>query len=115
MRKQTAVYWALDSADSAGDDFDEFGQPILTDPVEIKCRWDDVNEEFLDAKGAKRLSRAKVYVDRVVDINGVLMLGSLTDVDESKRPIDNDGAYEIRRLDKNPNLRATETLLTAYL
>lgn len=115
MRKQTAVYWALGSADSGGKDFDAHGQPIYTDPVQIKCRWDDVSEEYIDAKGTKRISRSKVYVDRDVDVGGVLMLGVLTDVDPSKRPNENEGAEEIKRLDKMPNLKAKEFLRTAYL
>lgn len=115
MRKQTAVYWALGSADSGGKDFDEFGQPIYTDPVEIKCRWEDVNEEYIDAKGTKRLTKSKVYVDRDVDVGGVLMLGLLTDVDPAKRPDENVGADEIRRFDNMPTLRAKEFLKTAYL
>lgn len=115
MRKQTAVYWALASSDSGGIAYDDFGQPAFTDPVEIKCRWTDVSEEYIDAKGAKRLSHSKVYVDRDVDIDGVLMLGKIIDVTDEENPRENDGAEEIRRFDKVPNLKATEFLLTAFL
>ena len=115
MRKQKAVYWALASSDSGGIAFDDFGQPKYTDPVEIKCRWKDVTEEFLDAKGARQLSHAKVYVDRDVDVNGILMLGVIADITNEENPKENDGAWEIKRFDKTPNFRATEFLLTAYL
>lgn len=115
MRRQTAVYWALGSADSGGKDFDRFGQPMYVDPVEIKCRWEDVSEEYIDAKGTKRLTKSKVYVDRDVNVGGTLMLGLLTDVDPAKRPNEHVGADEIRRFDNVPNLRAKEFLKTAYL
>ena len=115
MRKQTAVYWALASTESGGVAYDDFGQPQLTDPVEIKCRWDDTSEEFIDPKGTKQVSRSKVYTDRDVVVGEVLMLGVLTDVDGSISVKENDNAWEIKRFDKTPNLKATEFLRTAYL
>ncbi len=115
MRKQTAVYWAPGSEESGGADFDEYGKPLYASPVEIDCRWEDVAEEFIDAKGTLATSRAIVYVDRDVRVGGVLMLGTLEtgmDLDDAKQ---NEGAWEIRRFDKLPNLKATEYLRTAYL
>lgn len=115
MRKQDAVYWALASVESGGDDFDDYGQPILTDPVEVKCRWEDKSEEFVAANGTKMLSHAVVYVDRDVDVGGVLMLGELTDITDADNVRENAGAWEIKRFDKIPNLRATEFLRIAFL
>lgn len=115
MRRQMAVYWALASSESLGEDFDDHGQPQWTDPVEIECRWDDVIEEFVDAQGTKRVSRSVVYVDRDVRVGEVLMLGSLSDVTEPANVLENDGAWQVLRFDKMPNLKATEFLRTAYL
>lgn len=115
MRKQKAVYWPLQSSDSAGDAFDDYGQPQWDGPIEIDCRWEDVIEEFIDASGTQQSSNAKVYVDRDVDVGGVLMLGELTDITDENNPKENDGAWEIRRFDKLPNMKATEFLRTAYL
>lgn len=115
MRKQTAVYWALASADSGGRSHDDFGQPVVTGPVEIKCRWEAKTEEFIAANGTKQSSRAQVYVDRDVDVGGVLMLGELTDVVPGEDAKENEDAWEIKRFDKIPNLRATEFLKIAYL
>jgi len=110
MRKQKAVYWSLTSTG-----FDDYGQPIPSTPIEIKCRWEDVSEEFLDGNGTVQLSRARVYVDRDVEIGGVLMLGELdSGVDESN-PKENDNAWEIRRVEKLPTLKATQFLRTCYL
>ena len=72
-------------------------------------------EEFLDAGGTKILSNAVVYVDRDVDVGGVLMLGELTDITDETNVKENDGAWEIKRYDKLPNLKNTEYLRTAYL
>lgn len=115
MRKQIAVYWALASTESAGSDHDDYGQPVVTDPVEIKCRWEAKSEEFIAANGTKTTSRAVVYVDRDVDVGGILMLGELTDITDEEDPKENEGAWEIKRFDNTPNLRATEFLKTAYL
>ena len=116
MRKQTAVYWALLGADSAGVvDYDDYGQPQYTDPVEITVRWESVTVEFLDSQGTRQLSNAVVYSGEDLDLGGVLMLGELTDITDEDIPKENDDAWEIRRFDKLPNLRNTEILRTAYL
>jgi len=110
MLKQKAVYWQLSALE-----FDDYGQPIPSTPVEIKCRWEDVGEEFLDGTGTIQLSRAKVYVDRDVEVGGILMLGELdSGVDESN-PKENENAWEIRRFEKLPTLKATQFLRTCYL
>ena len=115
MRKQICVYWALASSDSAGEDFDDAGQPQYADPEELSCRWDYVVEEYVDAKGTRRTSRSKVYVGEDLDVGGALMLGEKTDVVEEENVLENDGAYEIKRFDKTPNFKATEFLKVAYL
>ncbi len=116
MLKQTCVYWALATEESAGlSDYDDYGQPIITDPVEVECRWEDVNEEFIDAKGTRQLSKAKVYVESDVDVGGILMLGTKDDITDSTNIKENEGAYEIKRFDKLPTFKATEFLRTAWL
>ena len=115
MLKQTAVYWPLTSIDSAGTDFDNYGQPTVTTPMEISVRWEDKAEEFLDSLGTRRLSNAVVYVSQDVDVGGILMLGELTNIVDSVDIKENPGAWEIRRFDKVPNIRATEFLRTAFL
>lgn len=108
MRKQNAVYWAFDKVD-------QFGKKSFISPVQIKCRWDGVIEEFLDSTGEIRMSKAKVYVDRDTPVGGVLMLGLIADITDSVNIKENEGAWEIRRFDTTPNLKATEFLLTAML
>ena len=116
MRKQTCVYWPLASEESAGIDYDDYGQPIVADPVEIECRWEDVNEEFTAADGTRQLSKSKVYTDRDVDVGGILMLGTIEEnITDSTNIKENEGAWEIKRFDKLPTFKATEFLRTAWL
>ena len=62
MRKQNAVYWPFVS-------INQFGEKSVGDPVQIKVRWEDKNEEFLDTQGQIQMSKAIVYVDRDI-VNG---------------------------------------------
>lgn len=108
MRKQTCVYWA-----PASPAYDEFGKTLYDDPVQLSCRWQTHNVLMQNEKGEEFTSRALVFVANVV-VAGVLMLGTLSDVTES-RPLDNTDAWEIQAIEKIPNLRNTETLWKVYL
>ena len=115
MLKMTCVYWPPGGEDSGGFDFDDYGKPLYATPVQIKCRWEDKAEEFLNSDGTREISNSVVYVDRDVRVGGVLLLDSLANVSDLTVPKNNDGAWEIKRFDKLPNLRNTEFLRTAYL
>jgi hypothetical protein len=56
-----------------------------------------------------------VYVDRDVVVGGILWLGTLEQLTSQSEPFKNQGAAEIIRFDKTPNIRNTETLREAYL
>lgn len=116
MLRQTAVYWALQGVESGGSDFDDYGQPQYTDPIEVACRWEAKTVEFLGPSGTQEISNAVVYVGQDVDVGGVLMLGELVDIDSSLTvPKQNEETYEIRRFEKLPNLKNTENLRTVYM
>lgn len=115
MRKQKAVYWALGSADSGGMDFNDYGQPLYAEPIELTVRWEDTSVEFLDNAGAKILSNSVVYVGEDVVLGGILMLGELIDINSGGEPKENDNAWEIKRFEKLPNIRNTEFLRTVFL
>ena len=108
MRKQTCVYWALDTVD-------QFGAKQYDSPVEISCRWEEVSEEYLDANGQRLISNAKVYVDRDMVAGSVLMLDGIASITNEDDVRENLGAYEIKRFDKLPNFKADEFLRTCYL
>jgi hypothetical protein len=103
MRRQTAVYWHPKG-------YDVNSKPILDDPIEIKCRWDDRSERDLNIVGEMIDVRATVYVDREVALGGVLWLGLL--VDAPRTPPES-GRIKIFR--NHPNLKNSETLRIARL
>jgi hypothetical protein len=109
MRKQTAIYWEFSAND-------EYGKPQFEEPVEIDCRWIDISEEFLDSKGNRQISNSKVYVDRDMILGSILKLGNVADMDSGvDNPLLQDSAYQIRKIEKLPNFKATEFLRTVYL
>ena len=115
MLKMTCVYWPPGGDDSGGFDFDDYGKPLYADAYELKCRWEDKAIEFISSTGTNEVSRSIVFVESDVRSGGVLFLGELTDLDSLIVPKDNDGAWEVRRFDKIPNLRVTEYVRKAYL
>jgi hypothetical protein len=122
MRKQNAIYWPPASVDDFGREAHGALVELILVPggSNFRVRWEDKNEEFLDAAGTTRHSNAVVYCPVLpggseVAVGGFLWLGNRNDLTDEAVPRDNPGAYEVRRFDKLPNLRATEFLRTAYL
>jgi len=113
MLQQTAVYWPPGAVK-----FDSYGNPIVDDPEEIACRWEDRAEEFVDMGGTVRISRSVVYVGQDVEVGGLLMLGEVLDASAPGFPDDpreSANTFEIRDVGKLPNLRVTEYLRTVML
>lgn len=107
MRRQRAVYWEQNG-------IDRFGKLSFNEPVEIKCRWDDGNQDLRTPQGQSIMFNSVVYVDREMKIGDMLMKGELesgTDNDPHKEP----EAKSIQRFNINPNLRNTENIYTAFL
>lgn len=120
-RKQNAIYWPPGIPDDFGRT--DHGPPVelmLVSGVNSRVRWEDRAEEFIDATGTVQVSRAVVFVPLLpsgseVEVGGFLWLGDRADLTDEAVPGNNDGAFEVRRFDKMPNLKATEYLRTAYL
>lgn len=135
MRKQNAIYWPPAIPD-------DFGRPAhgalveltLTGAGNFRVRWEDTVKEFLasstlglggppslgDVAGTVITSEALVYVPRLPDgsevqVGGWLWLGDRTDLLDEANPRANAEAHEVKRMDKLPNLKGTESLRTAYL
>lgn len=108
--KQKAVLWSQGEQAPDG-----YGNPRVSAPVEIKCRWEDTSEEFIAADGTKQLSKSVVMVDRDLRAGDVLWLGLLADVPDRENAKNNPGAWEVRSFQKLPNFKNTEYLRTAYL
>lgn len=105
----TAVYWPPEI------EFDEYGAPVPQTPFEISCRYEESLKEFIDLNGTTKMSRAQVFVDRDLEMGGILMLGTLDDVDDWDNPKENSGAWEILSFEKTANFRGTHYLRMAYL
>lgn len=121
MRKQNAIYWPPSTLDN-------YGRPasgtlvelVLDGSTNYRVRWEDKIETFVNQQGTTQVSNAVVYVPLLPDgseiaVGGYLWLGDRGDLTDEAVPLNNPGAYEIRRFDKLPNLKVTETLRTAYL
>jgi hypothetical protein len=118
--KQVAVYWGNPVKDGQGGF-------TFAEPVEIYCRWEEMNQIVTDAKGNELTSRALVYTLQDVDEEGYLYLGTLENLYDSMpdaesseggldKPQDIEGAYIIKRFQKVPALGSTtEFVRKAYL
>ena len=105
--KQKAVYWAPLEPDA-------YGKPTYDDPIEIDCRWEDVQEEFVNPEGDREVSRSKLIVDRDLELKGMMKLGEL-DSNTEDDPKQEDDAWEIRLFMKTPNFKGTKFLREVYL
>lgn len=98
---QTAVYWGAPTHDGYGDDF--------PDPIEISVRWEDQNELIRTENGEQVVTRAKVLVNRNVEVGGYLFLGTLDDLSsDPSNPLEEKAAYAIVRFDKIPMIKKTD-------
>ena len=107
MRQQTAVYWERQSADS-------YGRYSYAEPIELPCRWEQKVEEFRDSKGEKLVSKATVYLDRVVKQGDIMRQGTL-DLDAPADPRSLTDVFEVRIFEQVPDIKAEETLHIARL
>ena len=118
MRKQHALWWALTSTEP-----DRYGRYSYEAPVLVTCRWDDSSEVALLPDGTQFTTRSLVYVGSEDTKPGDYLRKTATG-DEAAEialltsetvPQDNPQTYRVRAVDKNPNTKATETLVTAKL
>lgn len=106
LLKQRAVFWAPLGEDQNGNmQFDE--------PVEVRCRWTDMNTLYVKPHGEQAASRCLVMVDRDMDVGGVLWLGVLEDVEDQDEPMKNAGANIIQAFNKVPDVAARKFVRTA--
>lgn len=121
MRKQNAIYWPPAMPDDFGRaSHGSLIELTLANGVNSRVRWEDRSDEFVDASGTTVVSNAVVYVPPLpgggeVALGGFLFLGDYADLTDKTNPAANAGAYEIRRVDKMPNLKVSDYLRTVYL
>jgi len=108
--KQKAVYWG--NPQQKG-----FGGFVFDDPVEIRVRWENRVEVYLDSTGNKAIAQSVVYLTQRVDVTGYLYLGELSEIGsaEEGNPEIVEGAFRILGYQKIPNLKATAFERKAWL
>lgn len=107
IRKQDAVYWGAPVDDGQGGF-------TWAAPVEIKCRWENISDLFIDDNGEQAVSKAEVIVDRIMEIGGYLWLGELDSTIPSD-PMDLEEAYKIRSFESIPDIGNNIKVYTAIL
>lgn len=113
MLNEKAVLWVPSSLP------DDFGRRQYTPPVEIKCMWQDVQEQFIDAEGTTRVSKAKVFVDRSIPLGSFLKYGEIRDT-VTRQPVDDvpfsvEDAFEVKAVKDVPLRRASQRLRIAWM
>lgn len=104
--RQKATYWPPIRVD-------RHGELLLAEPVEIKVRWEDGHEQFLDVNGETQTSNAAVYTEQEVVLSGMLWLGKL--VDAPADPKTDNNSWEVRNAERVPNLRSNRSVWKAML
>lgn len=106
---QTAVYWGAPINNGYGGFF-------WGDPVEIACRWISTEELLKNARGEEILSGTATQVAVDVEQNGMLLLGTLDDLESAEY---NDpvaaGALPVIRFDKIPTMKGDKFFRLAFL
>lgn len=122
---QKAVYWGNPQNNG-------YGGMTFDDPVEIDCRWEQLAQILgtvtgNQVVGYQDIPRAVIFVDQVLDEEGMIYLGTLDDIanlDDSSGdssggwydPQKIVGAYIVKRFKKIPAVRSTtEYLYVGYL
>lgn len=109
---QTAVYWGDPVVDG-------YGKATFSGPEEVDVRWEDHTETFTDREGKERISKALIYtVDDPSygwDDEGYMYLGTIAGLSSTSDPTIIDNAYEIRRIDKLPELDNVNMMYRIWL
>jgi len=110
QRNQTCVYWAASQPDG-------YGGYTYANPVELKCRWQNVNQTIMNKESEEILCRAIVFVGQDIDDQGRLKLTTLAELSTAEQadPIAA-RAYIIQRVDKTPSIsKPTRYVWRVYL
>lgn len=108
IRKQDAVFWPSEGVDS-------FGNPTYGDAQDIKVRWEDVHEEFINEEGARTISNAIVFVGIEMEPGDLLRKGTVAELEPGIPANEQTGAFSIEKFESIPDLRAKKFLRRAIL
>lgn len=108
---QSAIYWAPIG-------YDGYGSATYADPVEIKCRWDNVETVKDNTKMVQNEWIAEILITAPVEVEGYLMLGELPDYPDimSANPLEYQKAYPIMSMSTTPLVKSkTQFIYVAYV
>lgn len=111
-RTQTCLHWVRGVSDGRGG-------WAYTNAVEVKCRFEESSDEFVDDAGDTQISRATVYPVSDMSTGDFVWLGLITDLASaesvSSNPNTISGASEVRKFESVPDFKAKKVLRIAYL
>jgi len=99
---QKAVLWVFDSYDSNG-------EPKVSEPVEISCRWEEVSSQFMDSTSSPIAISSEIWTDQVIAKGSMLWKGKLIDL-----PAPADAIVEVVGFDVIPDIKGRNFELVAY-
>jgi hypothetical protein len=106
MLRQKAVYWEHRGVNKNS-------EPMQSEPVEIRCRWEDMASIVTDQEGRETTYNSTVYVDQDVKREGYLWLGRIQNLPGPWPPPSD--ALRIQKFEKIPTFNAKKFLRIAYL
>ncbi len=107
MRKQVAAVWIRNPEP------DRYGQFTFQGPIEIKCRWDDGEQEFHDAQGQSLFASSTMYPDRPLKPGDFALVGPIqSDYTSDPRAVN---AKEIVSFTQSLDFKGRKLFFTALL
>lgn len=96
---QTAVLW-----EKTGDDYE--GEPKVSLPVVVKCRWEDRKSQMVNTEGVVIGLDASVKVARDIPIDSLMRLGDLSSITGTGFTDDPDDVdvYQVKTMNRVPSL-----------
>jgi hypothetical protein len=99
---QKAVLWVFDSYDSNG-------EPKVSEPVEIPCRWEEVSSQLMDNTSSLIAINSEIWVNQVLVKGSMLWKGELVNL-----PAPADAIVEVVGFDVIPDIKGRNFELVAY-
>ena len=111
--RQDCVYWAKTGEDSSG-------RPVYaTNPVQLKCRWEDGAELITGMDTRSIICNARVMFSQAVMTGGLLFLGTLADWRRLKSyprvPTKTEGGWQIIMAQHIPDRKGRNFFYQALL
>jgi hypothetical protein len=112
ITKNTLVYWEKTGSSNSG-------QSTFKSPVEMKCRWEDVQEEVELIDGRKVISNAHLISLSKFILGSIVWQGTMAQFKKlptyPSRPTATQGGKEIFKVNHTPGFKGEELLWEAFL